>query len=122
MLVKTVAIFSIYLPTMGQSFELKLAPVEKEEARRSSAVVLSSTIVGSIVPLIPFFFVTSSTITSGAIASVILSGALLFFIGSYEARTTVGSIWRSGLQMTVIGLSAGFAGYRIGHLVAAVPA
>ncbi|MDA4131106.1 MAG: VIT1/CCC1 transporter family protein [Thaumarchaeota archaeon] len=50
-----------------------------------------------------------------------LSGAVLFFIGAYEARTTVGSIWWSGLQMTLIGLSAGFAGYLIGRVVGAVP-
>ncbi len=104
------------------SFELKLAPVEKSEARRSFSVVLSSTIVGSIIPLIPFFFVTSSTIASGTIASIILSGATLFFIGAYEARSTIGSIWWSGLQMTMIGLAAGFAGYLIGHVVGAVPA
>jgi vacuolar iron transporter family protein len=103
------------------SFELKLAPVAEDEARRSFAVVLSSTIFGSFIPLIPFFFVTAATITSGSIASVIVSGALLFFIGAYEARKTVGSVWWSGLQMTIIGLSAGFAGYLIGHLIGAVP-
>ncbi len=103
------------------SFELKLAPVEKDEARRSFSVVLASTIFGSIIPLIPFLFVTAATIASGTIASVVLSGALLFFIGAYEARITVGSIWRSGLQMMIIGLSAGFAGYLIGHAIGAVP-
>ena len=103
------------------SFELRLAPVEKDEARRSFSVVLSSTIFGSIIPLIPFFFVTAATISAGSIASVIVSGVVLFFIGAYEARTTVGSIWWSGLQMTIIGLSAGFAGYLIGHLIGAVP-
>jgi vacuolar iron transporter family protein len=103
------------------SFELKLAPVAEDEARRSFGVVLSSTIFGSFIPLIPFFFVTAATIASGSIASVIVSGALLFFIGAYEARTTVGSVWWSGLQMMIIGLSAGFAGYLIGHLIGAVP-
>lgn len=103
------------------SFELKLAPVEKDEPRRSFSVVLSSTIFGSIIPLIPFFFVSPATIAAGAVASVILSGALLFFIGAYEARETVGSIWWSGLQMMIIGLSAGFAGYLIGRLVGSVP-
>jgi vacuolar iron transporter family protein len=103
------------------SFELKLAPVDKSEARYSFTVVLLSTIVGSIVPLIPFFFVTSATVAHGAIGSVILSGAVLFFIGAYEARTTVGSLWWSGLQMTIIGLAAGFAGYLIGHVIGAIP-
>jgi len=103
------------------SFELEMEPVEENEARRSFLVVLSSTVFGSIVPLIPFFFVTSSTIESGIIAAVILSGTTLFIVGAYEARTTVGSIWWSGLQMTIIGLSAGFAGYLIGRVVGAVP-
>jgi VIT1/CCC1 family predicted Fe2+/Mn2+ transporter len=103
------------------SFELKLAPVDKTEARRSFVIVLSSTIFGSIIPLIPFFFVTSANIADGTIASIILSGVLLFLMGAYEARTTVGSIWWSGLQMTLIGLGAGFAGYLIGHLIGATP-
>jgi vacuolar iron transporter family protein len=103
------------------SFELKLAPVEQDEARRSFLVVLSSTIFGSIIPLIPFLFVSSATIAAGALASVVVSGLLLFFIGAYEARTTVGSILWSGLQMTIIGLSAGFAGYLIGRLIGSVP-
>lgn len=67
------------------------------------------------------FFVTSTNIVYGSVASVIVSGGLLFFIGAYEAKTTIGSIWWSGLQMTIIGLAAGFAGYLIGHLIGAVP-
>jgi vacuolar iron transporter family protein len=102
-------------------YELKLAPVDKSEARYGFTVVLLSTIVGSIVPLIPFFFATSATAAQGAVSSVILSGAVLFFIGAYEARTTVGSLWWSGLQMTIIGLAAGFAGYLIGHVIGAAP-
>jgi VIT1/CCC1 family predicted Fe2+/Mn2+ transporter len=103
------------------SFELKLSPVDKGDAKRSFAVVLASTVFGSIIPMIPFLFVTAATISAGTIASIILSGALLFFIGAYEARSTVGSIWRSGLQLMIIGLSAGFAGYFIGHLIGALP-
>jgi len=104
------------------AFELKLAPVEPGEPRRSFAVVLTSTVFGSIIPLVPFFFVTAATIHGGIVASVILSGAVLAFIGAYEAKTTIGSLWRSALQMTVIGLSAGFAGYLIGLLFGATPA
>ena len=103
------------------SFELRLTPVDKGEARRSFVIVLSSTVFGSFIPLIPFFFVTSTNIVYGSVASIIVSGALLFFIGAYEAKATVGSIWWSGLQMTIIGLAAGFAGYLIGHLIGAVP-
>lgn len=103
------------------SFEIKLAPVAPNEASRSFIIVLSSTIFGSLIPLVPFFFVSPASIGWGTIASVVLSGAVLFGIGAYEAKTTVGSIWRSGLQMTLIGLGAGLAGYMIGKLIGAVP-
>lgn len=103
------------------SFELRLEPVDKSEPRRSFIVVLSSTIFGSIIPLVPYFFVRASTVASGTIASVAISGTLLFLIGAYEARETVGSLWWSGLQMAAIGLSAGFAGYLIGRVIGSVP-
>jgi VIT1/CCC1 family predicted Fe2+/Mn2+ transporter len=102
------------------SNELDLAPVDKSEARRSALIVGSSTIFGSFIPLIPYLFV-GRNILIGTEASVIFSGAALFFIGLYEAKTTVGSLWRSGLQMAAIGLAAGLAGFLIGHLIGALP-
>jgi VIT1/CCC1 family predicted Fe2+/Mn2+ transporter len=102
------------------SYELDLAPVDKFEARRSAFVVGASTIFGSIIPLTPYLFV-GRNILIGTEASVILSGAVLFCIGFYEAKTTVGSIWRSGLQMAAIGLTAGLAGFLIGHFIGALP-
>jgi len=102
------------------SYELNLEPVAESEPRRSFLVVLSSTVFGSLIPLIPYFF-TSGGVLASAVGSVGLSGALLFFIGYYEAKTTVGSLWRSGAQMTIIGLAAGVAGFLIGHFVGALP-
>lgn len=100
------------------SYELNLEPVEKTEPRTSFLIVLAATIFGSFIPLIPYFL-AGGDIFASAIGSVILSGCLLFFIGWYEARVTVGSLWRSGLQMAIIGLSAGVAGFLIGHFVGA---
>jgi VIT1/CCC1 family predicted Fe2+/Mn2+ transporter len=102
------------------SYELDLAPVGKSEASRSAFVVGSSTIFGSFIPLIPYLFV-GRNILIGTEASVIFSGVALFCIGIYEAKTTVGSIWRSGLQMAAIGLTAGLAGFLIGHFIGALP-
>ena len=102
------------------SYELDLAPVDKSEARRSALIVGSSTIFGSFIPLIPYLFVGRNILT-GTEASVIFSGVALFFIGIYEAKTTVGSLWRSGLQMAAIGLTAGLAGFLIGHFIGALP-
>lgn len=101
------------------SFERKSVPVDRSAPFRSFVTVLLSTIIGSAIPVLPFLFLKS--VPTGAMASVIISGITLFGIGYYEAKTTVGSLWRSGLQMLIIGLSAGLVGYLIGHLIGAVP-
>lgn len=101
------------------SFEQNATPVDKSAPMRSFLTVLSSTILGSIIPLLPFIF--TRNILIGAIAAVIISGIALFFIGYYEAKTTIGSLWKTGLKMAIIGLTAGFAGYLIGHFVGAIP-
>ncbi|HYB76355.1 MAG TPA: VIT1/CCC1 transporter family protein [Nitrososphaerales archaeon] len=102
------------------SYELNAEPVPESEPRSSFLVVLASTVFGSFIPLIPYFLLGGSILASAA-SSIILSGCLLFFIGYYEARTTIGSLWRSGLQMTIIGLASGVAGFLIGRLVGALP-
>jgi VIT1/CCC1 family predicted Fe2+/Mn2+ transporter len=102
------------------SYELNLEPISEAEPRNSFFVVLGSTVFGSLVPLVPYFL-TGAGVVASAFGSIALSGCLLFLIGYYEARTTVGSLWRSGLQMAIIGLTAGFAGFLIGHFVGTLP-
>jgi vacuolar iron transporter family protein len=101
------------------AFELKLAPVAKSQARNSALTVLAATVVGSLIPLVPFFVPSLSTV-SAAYTAIVVSGIALFGIGWYEAKTTVGSFWRSGLRMLLIGLGAGFAGFLIGHFASAI--
>ena len=100
------------------SYELGLELVDESEPRRNFLIVLSSSVFGSIIPLVPYFLVGNDVLL-GALGSVAVSGVALFVIGYYEARTTVGSIWKSGLQMAAIGLAAGLAGFLVGHLVGA---
>ena len=102
------------------AFELKLAPVEASAPRTSAYIVGGATVVGHFIPLFPFFFV-GSDILLGAIASIILTAIALFGIGWYEAKITIGTWWRHGLEMVAIGLAGGFAGYLIGHLLGATP-
>ncbi len=100
------------------TYELELAPVQPFEPRRSFLLVGASTVAGSFIPIIPFFFVNGNVI-NGVISSVLVSGVALFLIGWYAAKITLGSLLRSGLQMMVIGLSAGFIGFLIGHFIGA---
>lgn len=100
------------------TYELELAPIHPFEPRRSFLLVGASTVAGSFIPIIPFFFVNGNVI-NGVISSVLVSGVALFLIGWYAAKITIGSLWRSGLQMMLIGLSAGFIGFLIGHFIGA---
>ncbi len=99
------------------AFELNLSYVPPEAPRRSALLVGWATVLGHFVPLIPFFFFGLSLVNAAIIATV-LSAFMLFGIGLYEARVTAGSLWRSGVRLTVIGLASGLAGLVIGHFAA----
>jgi vacuolar iron transporter family protein len=98
--------------------ELKLAPIESRNALRIALVVGFAAVVGSFIPLTPFFFLP---LTSAIPCSLILAALALFGVGAYKAHITVGKPLRSGLQMTVIGIVSALAGYLIGALFSAPP-
>ncbi|MGI0055353.1 MAG: VIT1/CCC1 transporter family protein [Thermoplasmata archaeon] len=99
------------------AFELHLAPVASDQPRKSAILVGLATVAGSILPIIPFLVTTN--VVYAAISAVVLAAGMLFAIGWYEARTTVGSVWASGLRMLTIGLVAGFAGFLVGIAISA---
>ncbi|MGI0070524.1 MAG: VIT1/CCC1 transporter family protein [Thermoplasmata archaeon] len=97
------------------AFELNLATVSPEQPRKSALVVFAATVVGSAIPLLPFLVPGVST-AGHAITAIVVSAVALFGIGVYEAITTIGTFWKSGLRMLLIGMGAGLAGYVIGLL------
>lgn len=102
----------VWLEVM-MSEELKLTPITKNEALISGAVVGVSAIIGSLIPLSPFFF---SQVQPGIYLSLIFSGVTLFGVGTYKAAATVGNWYRSGTELTIIGLVSALVGYVIGAL------
>jgi VIT1/CCC1 family predicted Fe2+/Mn2+ transporter len=96
--------------------DLGLEPADDASVRRSALVVGVATIVGSLIPLLPFFFLPRAPALWTAIA---LSAAALFFVGAYEAQTSIGDWRKKGLQMTAIGLGAAFVGYLVGKIFGA---
>jgi VIT1/CCC1 family predicted Fe2+/Mn2+ transporter len=98
--------------------ELKLTPVDSSTALRSALVVGVSAIVGSLIPLFPFFFLPIAT---SVVISIVLTAATLFGAGFYKARTTVGHPGRSGVHMAIIGTVSALAGYIVGALFSAAP-
>jgi predicted membrane protein (TIGR00267 family) len=98
--------------------ELKLAPVDSGSALRSALVVGIAAVIGSLVPLLPFFFMP---ITPSIIVSIIITALTLFGVGAYKAKTMVGHPGKSGLQMMTIGTVSALAGYLVGALFSAPP-
>ncbi len=97
--------------------ELKLQPIETGELRRSALLVFISTIVGSLIPLVPLVIIRD--VPLAAMSALVVSAIALYLIGWYGAKITVGPPRRSGLQLLAIGILAGLAGFGIGLLLGA---
>lgn len=94
--------------------ELKLEPVDRKSALSNSLIVGFSTLVGSIIPLFPFFILHVSIALR---ISLILSSIILFMVGYYKAKVTLGrSLIRQGLEMMIIGIVSALVGYLIGSI------
>lgn len=100
--------------------EHRLTPVDRTQALKSSLVVGISAVVGSLIPLVPFVVLPVST---SIWVSILVTALVLYVVGVYKARTTVGRPWKSGLEMALIGTVSALVGYAIGLLlkVPAVP-
>ena len=99
------------------SEEFQMTPPEKSNATISALIVGFSALIGSLIPLLPFFFLAVS-LSIGI--SIVTAALTLFIVGVYKARVTVGKPVRSGMQMAVIGTVSALAGYLIG-LIFKVP-
>jgi predicted membrane protein (TIGR00267 family) len=94
--------------------EHQLTPTDRRQAFRSALVVGFSAIVGSLIPLIPFAFLT---VKPAMIVSVAITALVLFIAGAYKARVYVGKPLRSGIEMAIIGTVSALAGYAVGALL-----
>ncbi len=98
--------------------EHQLAPVDRRQAIRAAWIVGLSAVIGSLVPLGPFMFLPVAT---SMWASVLVTALVLFAIGAYKARVTVGKPMRSGIEMATIGTVSALAGYLVGILLKVPP-
>lgn len=81
---------------------------------KSAIVVGLAALIGSLIPLASFFFLP---IMNAVIGSLIISAIALFATGAVEAKMTVGSWIRKGIQLAVIGMSAAGIGFLVGKLL-----
>src|SRR5256884_2301015 len=99
--------------------ELHLAPVGNTGVVRRALVTGFATLVGSLIPLVPFLFVPlfGISVTAATIMAVPLCAIVLFAVRAHKALTLIGD-WRiSGLPMTLVGMVSAAAGFGIGGLL-----
>jgi VIT1/CCC1 family predicted Fe2+/Mn2+ transporter len=99
--------------------EHQLSAKDRGVALRSALVVGLAAIIGSLIPLAPFAVLS---VRMGIWASILISALVLFVVGVYKARVTVGHPGKSGLEMAVIGTVSALVGYAVGALLKVPPA
>ncbi len=107
----------LWLDTM-MTEELNLTLENHKSPLKDGFIVFFASIIGSLIPLIPFFFLPVKESMYAAFVTCVI---VLFLTGSVKAKLTVGKWWKSGIEMSIIGMAAALAGYGIGVLLGAVP-
>ena len=103
----------IWLETM-MAEELRTFPEEFHAPLKSGIIVGLASIVGSIIPLVPFFFLP---VEMAVILSLIICTLSLFVVGSIKAKITIGTWWVAGLELAAIGMTAALCSYAVGYLL-----
>ena len=106
----------LWLETM-MAEELKLFPEDYEKPIKSAFVVGISAVIGSIIPVIPFFIFEVKT---GMAVALVLSVFTLFAVGAAKAKITIGNWQKSGIEMAIVGTVAALVGYVVGSLLGVV--
>ncbi len=81
---------------------------------RNAIIVLLASFIGSLIPLIPFFFFSVKT---GIIVSFVISTIALFILGASKGKMTYGNWKKSGLELAFIGIISAVLSYIIGDIV-----
>lgn len=103
----------VWLRTMMEQ-ELKLEPRSRAEALPAAFIVGVSALVGSFIPLTPFFFLDRQ---SSIILALVISALTLFCVGYYKAKKTLGrQLIKQGMEMMIIGMVSALVGYFIGSI------
>ncbi|MCL6631978.1 MAG: VIT1/CCC1 transporter family protein [Alicyclobacillus herbarius] len=101
-----------FVQTMAQE-ELGFKDESAGSHWQSALIGSLSTLVGGIVPLVPFFFLSGIT---AMVTAAIVSIAAHFAVGAAKSLVTARSWWASGIEMTLAGVIVGVVAYGLGVL------
>jgi len=96
-------------------YELGLEKPDPKRASRSAFNIGLSYIVGGLIPLMPYFFVSDAI--SGLKLSAIITLACLFIFGFFKSKITGINPWTGGLKVMMIGALAAGAAFTIAKLI-----
>lgn len=103
----------VWLDTM-MAEELRAFPEQYGDPFRSGVVVGLASIVGSLIPVMPFFFLP---VQPSVWLSLAVCTLALFAVGAIKAKLTIGKWWQAGIELAAIGMAAAIGSYFIGLLL-----
>jgi VIT1/CCC1 family predicted Fe2+/Mn2+ transporter len=98
-------------------FELGLEEPDPKRARKSAFNIGLSYIVGGMVPLMPYFFVSNSI--DGLKISAVITLLCLYVFGFFKSKMTGINPWWGGVKVMFIGAIAAAAAFSIAKLIQA---
>ena len=96
-------------------YELGLEKPDPKRATKSALNIGLSYIAGGIIPLSPYFFITSSS--EALKISVVATLICLFIFGYFKSRITGVNPWLGALKVTLIGALAAGAAFAVAKLL-----
>jgi VIT1/CCC1 family predicted Fe2+/Mn2+ transporter len=96
-------------------YELGLDKPDPKRATKSALNIGLSYIAGGIIPLSPYFFISSST--AALKVSVIATLVCLFVFGYFKSKTTGVNPWMGALKVMLIGALAAAAAFGVAKLI-----
>ncbi len=84
---------------------------------KNAVTMFFSFIIGSLFPLLPFVFLANGRAATLAITLTVLA---LFMVGWAKTVYTKLNWLKSGMEIVVVGLGAGFIGYLVGSLLSSL--
>ena len=93
--------------------ELKIIPENLAEPFKNGVIMGVSYILGGLIPLLPFFFLS---ISSAIMFSIATTMAGLFAVGVVTTKYSHRAWWRAGLEMLVLASASALVGYVAGQV------
>lgn len=95
-------------------YELGLDKPDPKRATKSALNIGISYIIGGLVPLSPYFFISSPT--EGLKISVIVTLLCLFIFGFFKSKITGVNAWWGAIRVMLIGAAAAAAAFGVAKL------